>query len=60
MKTMAISKFKTYALKVIDKVAKSQEGIIITKRGKPLAELIPFPFFKGETCTRKTGQCTGF
>ena len=42
MKTMAITEFKTYALKIIDEVAKSKESLIITKRGKPLAELIPF------------------
>ncbi len=42
MKTMAITKFKAYALKIIDQVSKSNESIVITKRGKPLAELIPF------------------
>ena len=42
MKTMAISKFKAHALRVIDQVAKSHESIVITKRGKALAEIIPF------------------
>jgi prevent-host-death family protein len=42
MKTMAITKFKTYALKIVDEVAKSNESLVITKRGKPLAELIPY------------------
>jgi len=42
MKTMAISKFKAYALKSLDQVAKTQESIVITKRGKPLAEVVPF------------------
>ena len=42
MKTMAISEFKAHALKIVDQVAKTQEHIIITKRGKPLAEIIPF------------------
>jgi prevent-host-death family protein len=42
MKTMTISKFKAHALKIVDQVAKSQEHIIITKRGKPLAEIIPY------------------
>jgi len=41
MKTMAISEFKTHALKVLSEVAKSQETIIITKRGKPLAQIAP-------------------
>ena len=41
MKTMAISDFKAHALKVLNEVAKSQETILITKRGKPLAQVIP-------------------
>lgn len=41
MKTMAISKFKAYALKTIDQVAKNKESVIITKRGKPMAQVIP-------------------
>lgn len=41
MKTMAISKFKTHALKVLNEVAQSKETIIITKKGKPLAQVIP-------------------
>jgi prevent-host-death family protein len=42
MKTMAISEFKAHALKVIDQVAKNREKIIITKRGKPVAQVVPF------------------
>jgi prevent-host-death family protein len=42
MKTMAISQFKALALKIIDEVAKSKEGVIITKRGKPLAQVLPY------------------
>lgn len=42
MITMSISKFKAHALMVIDQVAKNRENVIITKRGKPLAQVIPF------------------
>lgn len=42
MKTMAISEFKTHALKIIDQLSKNQETIIITKRGKPLAKILPY------------------
>ena len=42
MKTLAISEFKTHALKVLNDVAKSQEAIVITKRGKPLAQVVPY------------------
>jgi prevent-host-death family protein len=42
MKTMGISKFKSHALKILDQVAKTQEIIVITKRGKPLAQIAPY------------------
>ena len=42
MKTMGISKFKSHALKILDQVSKTQEIIVITKRGKPLAQITPF------------------
>ena len=42
MKTMGISKFKSHALKILDQVAKNQEIIVITKRGKPLAQIAPY------------------
>jgi prevent-host-death family protein len=42
MKSMAISEFKAHALKVIDGVANDHESIMITKRGKPLAQVVPF------------------
>ena len=42
MKTMGISKFKSHALKVLDRVAKTQEIIVITKRGRPLAQITPY------------------
>ncbi len=41
MKTMAISEFKAHALRVLDEVAKFQETIVITKRGKPIAQVVP-------------------
>lgn len=42
MKTMGISKFKAHALKILDQIAKTHEEIVITKRGKPLAQIIPY------------------
>lgn len=42
MKTMGISQFKTHALKILDQVAQTQEIIVITKRGKPLAQITPY------------------
>lgn len=42
MKTMGISHFKAHALQVLDCVAQTQEEVVITKRGKPLAQIVPF------------------
>lgn len=39
--TMAISLFKTHALRIIEEVARLKESIFITRRGKTLAELVP-------------------
>jgi prevent-host-death family protein len=56
MKKMAAGKFKVHCLAVMDEVAAKREAIIITKRGKPVAKLVPveketddiFGFFKGK------------
>jgi prevent-host-death family protein len=50
MKTMAISEFKTHSLQVLGRVARTKEPIVVTKRGKPLVEVIPFRD-KGESAT---------
>ena len=42
MKTMAITEFKMHALQVIGEVAETREPVVVTKRGKPLAEIVPF------------------
>ncbi len=33
--------FKTRCLKLLDEVAETGEGLIITKRGRPVARLVP-------------------
>jgi prevent-host-death family protein len=42
MKTMGISYFKAHALQIVDEIEKSRESVVITKRGRPIAEVIPF------------------
>jgi len=42
MKTMAISQFKTHALRIIDQLSQNNETIVVTKRGKPLALITPY------------------
>jgi len=41
MHTIAVSKFKTYALKVIAEVAQTKKSVVITKRGKAIAKIVP-------------------
>jgi prevent-host-death family protein len=58
---MAAGEFKAKCLKVMDQVQARRETVIITKRGKPVAKLIPieegqdpiFGFLKGK------GKITG-
>ncbi|HME36684.1 MAG TPA: type II toxin-antitoxin system Phd/YefM family antitoxin [Candidatus Sulfotelmatobacter sp.] len=56
MKTMPAGSFKVHCLRVMDEVQARREAVIITKRGKPVAKLVPveqekddiFGFFKGK------------
>ena len=48
MKTMGISEFKAHALRVIDEVSKTRQSVVITRRGRPLAEIVPFRVTKRE------------
>jgi len=42
MKTFAITDFKAHALQILGRIAKTKESVVITKRGKPIVEVIPF------------------
>lgn len=57
METIAISKFKATCLAVLDEVARSGEPILITKRGKPIAEVVPST--RTGTGERKLGALAG-
>jgi prevent-host-death family protein len=56
MKKMAAGAFKVHCLRVMDEVQSRRESVLITKRGKPVAKLVPveqekdniFGFLKGE------------
>jgi len=57
MKTMGAGAFKTHCLSVLDEVQEHGEEVVITKRGKPVAKLVPveekkpgsiFGFLKGQ------------
>lgn len=40
-KIMKASEFKAKCLAVMDEVAKTGQGVVVTKNGKPLVELVP-------------------
>jgi prevent-host-death family protein len=42
MRTLGITDFKAHALQVLGQVAETRERVVVTKRGKPLVEVIPF------------------
>jgi prevent-host-death family protein len=41
MKVIGAGKFKAQCLALLDKVSKEHETIVVTKRGKPVAKVIP-------------------
>lgn len=41
MKKIAAGSFKTHCLALMDEVQTKRETIVITKRGKPVAKLVP-------------------
>ncbi len=41
MKKMAAGTFKVHCLAVMDEVQSKREAVLITKRGKPVAKLVP-------------------
>ena len=61
IRTMPAGKFKAQCLAVMDEVQQKRQAVVITKRGKPVAKLIPvetaedeiFGFFQGK------GKITG-
>jgi prevent-host-death family protein len=41
MKTIPAGRFKVHCLSVMDEVQSKREPVLITKRGKPVAKLVP-------------------
>jgi prevent-host-death family protein len=41
MKTMAAGAFKVHCLAIMDEVQSKRQAVLITKRGKPVAKLVP-------------------
>lgn len=45
--SMPAGYFKTHCLNVMDQVAQTRRPLTLTKRGKPVAMLVPFPETEG-------------
>jgi prevent-host-death family protein len=41
VRTVAISELKAHCLRLIDEVARRRRELVITKRGKPIARVVP-------------------
>jgi prevent-host-death family protein len=57
MRTMAISKFKATCLAVIEEVRKTGKPLLITKKGVPVAQVLPAP--PVEANKRRLGALAG-
>jgi prevent-host-death family protein len=62
---MGAGKFKDQCLKVLDRVAEQKTQVTITKRGKPVATLVPYssqprkPASLAGSILRETGDAYG-
>ena len=59
MKTMAAGRFKNMCLRTLDEVEKSRTSVVITKRGRPVARLVPFVPQKTRTLVGSVLKATG-
>lgn len=57
MEAMAISKFKATCLSVLERVRRTGEPVLITKRGQPVAEIVPAS--RASAHGRKLGDLAG-
>ncbi len=58
MKTVQAGKFKAQCLALIDEVAQSNEALVITKHGKPVAKLLPYDSERDGTDASLKGVAT--
>jgi prevent-host-death family protein len=56
MKTIAAGEFKARCLSLMDDVQRTRETVVITKRGKPVARLVPVPAGKDDFIGRLKGK----
>jgi len=56
MKTIAAGEFKARCLSLMDDVQRTRETVVITKRGKPVAKLVPISVDKDDFIGRLKGR----
>lgn len=56
MKPMPAGKFKAQCLKVMDRVQATRVPVLITKRGKPVAKLVPADDLRSEVFDSLKGK----
>ena len=56
MKSIAAAEFKARCLSLMDDVQRTRQTVVITKRGKPVAKLVPVPAAKDDFIGRLKGK----
>jgi prevent-host-death family protein len=56
MRTMAAGEFKAHCLQVMDQVNSTRMAVVITKRGKPIAKLVPVEQSRSEVFDSLKGK----
>lgn len=58
--TIPAGEFKAKCLKLLDKVAEDRQPLVITKHGKPVAQIVPMPHEVDLFgCMRGSGEILG-
>jgi len=56
MKRIAAGEFKAHCLSLMDDVQRTRQTVVITKRGKPVAKLVPVQATKDDFIGRLKGK----
>ena len=59
MQSLSVSEFKATCLAVLEDVKKHKKRVLITKRGKPIAEIVPYEGTQTRIPLKDTVQFVG-
>ncbi|NTV54792.1 MAG: type II toxin-antitoxin system Phd/YefM family antitoxin [Syntrophaceae bacterium] len=59
MPSLSVSEFKATCLAVLEDVKKHKKRVLITKRGKPIAEIVPYESTKKQIPLKETVRFVG-